>query len=265
MKKIEFRLLVLSLTMLGLYLLAAYVVVPAFWQRYESQPGLTHMPMITTTKQGIPGDPINVALVGSREEILAVMKEAGWSLPQPVTWRSSAKIAGSVVLHHSYLFAPVSSLFYHGRRQDLTFEKQQGKDARQRHHVRFWKVLDQGVERRPVWLGAATYDRGIGVSHFTGQITHHISADVDSERNYLINALNVTKRLTVLYQVSGVGPSLGLRNGGGDYYYSDGEIRVGVIALSAESQNALAQEIPAPALVSLKDMIWAAATGTGGP
>ena len=169
----EFRLLALCITVLGLYLLAAYVVVPAFWQRYESQPGLTHMPMITTTKQGIPGDPINVALVGSREEVMAVMKESGWSLPQPVTWRSSAKIAGSVAFHHSYLFAPVSSLFYHGRRQDLAFEKQQGKDARQRHHVRFWKVLDQGVEGRPVWLGAATFDQGIGVSHFTGQITHH--------------------------------------------------------------------------------------------
>ena len=84
MKKMEFRLLVLCMTMLSLYLLAAYVVVPAFWQRYESQPGLTHMPMVTTTKQGIPGDPINVALVGSREEVMAVMKEAGWSLPQPV-------------------------------------------------------------------------------------------------------------------------------------------------------------------------------------
>ena len=261
----EFRLLASCITLLGLYLLAAYVVVPTFWQRYESQPGLKHMSMVTTTKQGIPGDPMNIALVGSREEVMAVMKDAGWSLPQPVTWRSSAKIAGSVALHHSYLFAPVSSLFYHGRRQDLAFEKQQGKDARQRHHVRFWKVLDQGAEGRPVWLGAATYDQGIGVSHLTGQITHHISADVDSERNYLINELNRTKSLAVLYQISGVGPSLDLRNGGGDYYHTDGEVRVGVIASAAASQNAFAQEIPAPALVSLKDMIWATATGTSGP
>ena len=265
MKKLQFRLLAVGTTMIGLYLLGAYVVVPRFWQRYEPQPGLTHMPMVTTTKQGIPGDPINLALVGTREEILAVMKAAGWSLPQPISWRSSAKIVGSVALRHSYLFAPVSSLFYHGRRQDLAFEKQKGKDARQRHHVRLWKVLEQGAEGRPVWLGAATFDQGIGVSHFTGQITHHISADVDSERNYLISELNKTKRLTVLYQISGVGPSLGLRNGGGDYYYSDGEIRVGVIASAAAVQNAVAQEIPAPALVSLKNMIWATATGTTVP
>ena len=33
-------------------------------------------------------------------------------------------------------------------------------------------------EKRPVWLGAATMDRGVGVSHYTGAITHHIDADL---------------------------------------------------------------------------------------
>ena len=61
--------------------------------------------------------------------------------------------------------------------------KADGTSADHRHHVRFWKVLDQGEEKRPVWLGDATFDRSVGVSHYTGAITHHIDADIDAERS----------------------------------------------------------------------------------
>jgi len=38
----------------ALYLLAAYVVLPALWSDYEHQPGLAARPMVTVTAQGIP-------------------------------------------------------------------------------------------------------------------------------------------------------------------------------------------------------------------
>jgi hypothetical protein len=254
---------VLAITGL-LYYGIAYVVVPAVWAHYEHQPGLAQMEMVTKTKQGIPGDPINVGLVGTREEILAAMKAAGWISADPVNSKTSIKIASSVVLHKAYLHAPVSPLFYNGRVQDLAFEKSAGKDAGRRHHVRFWKVLEEGQEGRPVWLGAATFDKGVGLNHYTGQITHHISGDVDGERNQLIDDLTKSQRLTTLYAVSGIGPSFGSQNGGGDYYYTDGEIQFAVIAPQAAVQAAPPQEVASPALVSYKDMIWAAATGRRG-
>ncbi len=253
------------LAVIGLgYYVAAYFVVPALWAHYERQPGLAQLPMVTKTKQGIPGDPINVGLVGTRDEILAVMKAAGWSGADPVNSKTSLKIASSVVLHKAYVHAPVSSLFYQGRMQDLAFEKPAGKDATKRHHVRFWKVLDQGQEGRPVWLGAATFDQGVGLNHYTGQITHHISGDVDGERNQLIDDLTKSQRITTLYEVSGVGPTFGAENGGGDYYYSDGEIEFAVIAPEAAQQTSAPQDLPANTLVSTKDMIWAAVTGRRG-
>ena len=99
------------------------------------------------------------------------MQAAGWYPADPVTARSSVEIAGSVLLDRPYRRAPVSPLFYLGRPEDLAFEKPDGQSADRRHHVRFWKVLDQGQEKRPVWLGDATFDRGVGVSHYTGAIT----------------------------------------------------------------------------------------------
>ena len=74
------------------------------------------------------------------------MQAAGWYPADPVTLRSSIEIVGSVLLDRPYRDAPVSPLFYLGRREDLAFEKPIGNSADHRHHVRFWKVLDQGEE-----------------------------------------------------------------------------------------------------------------------
>src|SRR6201985_3128546 len=168
------------------YTALAYLVLPAVWTHHEQQKGLADLPMITRTAQGIPGDPINVGLIGNEKEVLCAMNKAGWFPADPVTLRSSIEIAGSVLFDRAYKDAPVSPLFYLGRREDLAFEKPAGKSADRRHHVRFWKVLDSGQEARPVWLGAVTFDKGVGVSHFTGAITHHIDADIDAERDALV-------------------------------------------------------------------------------
>ena len=79
----------------------------------------------------------------------------------PVTLRSSARIVGDVLARRAYPTAPVSDLLYDARRQDISFQKPSGVSPSRRHHVRFWKVLDHGDDRLPVWLGAATYAAGL--------------------------------------------------------------------------------------------------------
>ena len=118
----------------------------------------------------------------------------------------------------------MSPLYYQGRKEELAYEKPSGKSADRRHHVRFWQVLDKGEEGRPVWLGSVTFDHGVGLSHYTGAVTHHIAPDVDAERDGLISDLVKAEMVEALYQVTGVGPTLNGRNGEGDRYYTDGEI-----------------------------------------
>ncbi len=215
---------------LAVYLLAAYLVVPALWTRDEREPGIVHRPMVTATAQGIPGDPLNVGLVGSREELVRALHAAGWYPADAVTLRTSVEIAGSVLFDRPYRDAPVSPLFYDGRRQDLAFEKPVGNSADRRNHVRFWKVLDEGELGRPVWLGSATFDRGAGFSHDTGQITHHIAPDIDAERDSMIADLQSAGRLSETFRMPGIGATKNGRNGGGDPYFTNGEIVVGVLA-----------------------------------
>jgi hypothetical protein len=238
------------------YAALAYLVLPAFWTHYEHQKGLADLPMVTRTAQGIPGDPINVGLIGSDKEILCAMNAAGWFPADAVTFRSSIEIAGSVLLDRSYKDAPVSPLFYLGRHEDLAFEKPVGRSADQRNHVRFWKVLERGQEQRPVWLGSATFDHGVGVSHFTGAITHHIGPDIDAERDLLIGDIEAAGMATAKYQVTGIGPTVAGVNGGGDRYYTDGEVWLLRLVEDCRKQTGAVDVIPSPPATELKDQIW---------
>jgi hypothetical protein len=245
-----------------LYLLAAYVVLPRLWAHYEHQPGLAALPAVTRTTQGIPGGPLNVGLVGDKPDVILAMTKTGWHPADPITLESSIGIAASVILDRRYNDAPVSTLLYEGRKQDLAFEQLIGESADRRNHVRLWKVLEKGKEGRPVWLGSATLDRGVGFSAYTGQITHHIAPDVDAERGKLIGELVTAGIVTELYNVEGVGPTFNGRNGEGDWYYTDGEIRIAVISPGALKTDQRPVTLADPPLVQLKDGLWAQATGT---
>lgn len=239
----------------------AYMLLPFLWRHYEHQKKLDGLPMVTTTAQGIPGDPINVGFVGSEMDLLCAMHKAGWYPADPITLRSSLKISDSVILREPYPTAPVSPLFYAGKREDLAFEKPVGHSADQRHHVRLWMVLKDGEEKRPVWLGSATFDRGVGFSHYTGAITHHIAPDVDAERQVIETDLQNAGMIEARYQVTGLGPTLLGRNGEGDRYYTDGEVWMFRLVENCEKRTQPPQILPSPAVTQFKDQVWKSLAG----
>lgn len=215
---------------LVIYLVTVYLIVPAVWKRYlHKHPDLANIPGITYTKTGIPGDPINVALVGTKAELIEIMKAAGWPQADPLGLRSDLKIAADSVLKRPDPTAPVSSLYLFDRKEDLAFEQEVGDSPRHRHHVRFWmtdRVADDG---RPVWVGSAIYDERVGLSHTTGQITHKTSADVDAERDYLFQCLQKTGDLVDRYVIEDFHKTHDGKNGGGDPWHTDGNLYVGII------------------------------------
>ncbi len=218
---------------LAMYLLVAYVVLPLAWRRYEKRhPALANAPRVTHTATGIPGDPLNVALVASEEDLHRALLAAGWYPADPVTLESSLRIAADTVLRREYADAPVSSLYLWDRKQDFAFEQPVGNDPRRRHHVRFWKSAEMDEAGRPAWFGAATFDERVGLSHTTGEITHHIAADIDAERDNVMATLRTAGWLAQFYWIDGFQPKLTGKNGGGDPYHTDGRLGVGVIGLS---------------------------------
>ncbi|MFO1476821.1 MAG: LssY C-terminal domain-containing protein [Verrucomicrobiota bacterium] len=217
------------LAVLVIYLLAAYVFMPYAWKhKTRRHPALYDAPTLTHTPTGIPGDPINVALLGSETNVLRAMHAAGWYPANPLTLSSSLRIAVDSVLRRPDDEAPVSTLLLFGRKEDLAFEQPVGDSPRQRHHVRFWHwdKLDDGHE---VWFGAITYDESVGLSHTTGQVTHHIGPDVDAERDRLMKQLQAAGQVTEISYLDGFQKELSGKNGGGDPWHTDG--RLGIATL----------------------------------
>jgi hypothetical protein len=150
----------------------------------------------------------------------------------------------------------VSNLYLWERRQDLAFELPVNKSVRQRNHVRLWRSQELSTDNRPLWIGAATFDQSVGLNHFTGQVTHHIKPDVDAERDTLIQDLAKAGQLLQVYQVTGVGATLQGRNGGGDWYYTDGELTIGVLSFDSVVQAEPAVQLPNSAPVEVKNHLW---------
>ncbi|HXQ64065.1 MAG TPA: LssY C-terminal domain-containing protein [Steroidobacteraceae bacterium] len=204
----------------------AYGLLPGVWRYFEHRhPALAALATRTVTIDGIPGDPINIAVVGDEVALHRALAACGWEPADAVTLAAALRIATDSVAHRPYGTAPVSSLYFWGRRQDLAFEQMIGGDPRRRHHVRFWKSAQVDDDGRPLWVGAATLDTRAGVSHRTGQITHHIDAAIDQERDKLLADLGRDLTTTVEW-IDSFQAALSGKNGGGDRYYTDGRLAV---------------------------------------
>lgn len=217
------RLTAAALLALPAYGALAYVVLPLSWKGYRRFAPAVESPGCTRTAEGIPADPLNVALIGSREDVLAAMRAAGWAPADPITWRSGLRDAACVLFDRPYATAPVSTHFLYGRAQDLAFERLEGRSPRRRHHVRLWKTSDAS------WIGAAAFDRSVGVSRRTGEVMHHIEADVDAERATLFDDLARGGSLVRVRVSEGPRPPGTGRNGGGDRYTTDGKLWTAVL------------------------------------
>ncbi len=228
-RKRRVRSLYLVALVLAAWAIAAYLIIPMLWKVYfRHHPSLADVDRFTRTADGHPGDPINIALVGTEEQLIQAMTAVGWYPANPITLRSSLRIVVDSIFHKPDDRAPVSGLFLFGRKQDLAFEQPVGNSPRQRHHVRFWRSKES-EDDRPLWLGAATFDRSVGLSHTTGEITHHIGPDVDAERDRIARELEQADRVQETYWHDHFHERLQGRNGGGDFWWTDGRLAVVVV------------------------------------
>jgi LssY C-terminus len=181
------------------------------------------------TSDGLLGDPVNLALNGEEEHLHAALAAAGWTRADDVALASSWRIVTSTLSRRSYDEAPVSPLFLFGRQQDFAYQQEVEGNPAKRHHVRFWRTPDGWLlpgGRRVDWLAAGTFDRAVGFSLFTLQVTHKIDADIDVERDHIVATVlgaSPAARVDVLRDFS---TGYHARNGGGDTIRTDGDLPV---------------------------------------
>jgi hypothetical protein len=197
---------------------------------------------LTRPKGAAPDDMINVAFVGSREQIEHAFKESGWSVPERPSVRSFTHFYAAFNAMRPYSRAPVSRLLYRGAPPDLIFERSLNTVSK-RDHVRIWRV--GSFENQQVWLGAAIHDRGIGFRLATFKFTHEIDDTIDSERTDVVNDLAFAGcSQSVSYVVPSPSSSrLFILN---NRLETDGRIAVVFLSQCSEPSQAAAGPMPKP-------------------
>lgn len=215
--------------LLAIWLFMAYVTLPRLHRILTSMYVPNYFIGRTRTSDGLLGDPVNVALMGEEPQVHRAMRKAGWTQADEITAASAWRTAISTLAGRSYDEAPVSPLFLFGRRQDFAYQQEVDGNPGKRHHVRFWRCPDGWLlpgGRRVDWLAAGTYDRALGLSLFTLQITHKIDENTDIERDHIVETLSRANSRVSVEVLEDFSSGYHSRNGGGDSIITDGDLPV---------------------------------------
>ena len=189
----------------------------------ELQAVLESFPACTANKKGDKwGDPLNIVMIGSKEDIFSALIRRGWHETEFTHAASAWKTAKSFAFGSSYRYSPISALYVFDRPQDIGLQRARGT-IHLRNHMRLWRTPYnyQGYE---IYLGQISRDVGVKFNKRT-VTTHAIDPDVDDTRNNLIGDLAYSQSMSKFAFVRGSQVST-LQdthyNLTPDPYYSDG-------------------------------------------
>ena len=230
------------------YAMAAYIILPRVIRLGLKILQRQRVPSFTITGDGLPGDPVNLALVGTLQQLRAAFVAIGWSEADRLGLASSWGMVRAFVLNKPYPAAPFSTLYLFGRGQDIGFQKAIDNSPRKRHHIRFWALSIARAQstwgeagfwldtERPdegeavIWVGAGTRDTGLSLTRLSFQITHATDSDTNAERDFIIAELTRSGLVegARIYQ-AGQDVSAERVN----HYVTDGEITLARLAVAS--------------------------------
>jgi hypothetical protein len=168
------------------------------------------------------GDPLNLVVIGSPDDVYYAFIRAGWDETETVNKASLWKTMRSFIGGGEYRYSPVSALYVFNRPQDVAFQRARD-NIHERNHLRLW-MSSFRYEGMPVWLGQISRDIGVRFTKKT-ITTHKIDPDVDETREFLLENLVYSQALQKFAYVRGVDEaSIDQPRGNltGDPYFTDG-------------------------------------------
>jgi len=166
---------------------------------------LEALPCCATNKKGTRnGDPLNLVIIGGREDAFPALVRRGWH-PTEATYAGSVrKMINSAMSGERYPYAPISPLYLYDRPQDLALQKARD-NIHQRNHLRLW-LSPMRYHGQLVWVGQISRDIGTRLTiHSPYLTTHKIDPNVDEALVALMEDLVYSQHLSKIGQVKGVG------------------------------------------------------------
>lgn len=211
------------------YIIAAYFILPRVIRITSLILRRGRIPRFTFANDGLPADPVNIIVIGSKKSLIKAFTAAGWNQANPLTMRTAWRMGMAFLKNKPYPEAPFSDLFLFDRKQDIGFQQAIGNSPRKRHHIRFWakhiehipdpldfaywtkeddmdhleeseteneSVSEHELKNKNansiIWIGAGTKDTGFGLASLTYQISHAVDPHVDEERDHIRATLELT-------------------------------------------------------------------------
>jgi len=227
------------------YAIGAYIILPRAVRMGLKILQRRRVPSFTITGDGLPGDPVNLALIGTLQQLRTAFATVGWSEADRLGPASSWRMVRAFVFNSPYPTAPFSTLYLFGRGQDIGFQKAIDDSPRKRHHIRFWALNLARAEdalrtadfwlntdrppndARVLWVGAGTKDTGLSLTQLTFQITHATDSDTNAERDYILAEL---RRNRVIEDVTSYRSGQHLPIERVNHYITDGEVTLASLA-----------------------------------
>ena len=202
----------------------------------ELRTRLEKLPRCTTNRKGArEGDPLNLVAIGDFETILNGFG-ARWDETETISFQSCRRTVRAFLLGSPYPYSPVSPLYVSGRSQDFALQKAR-KTINQRLHLRLW-ITSFRFRGKPVWIGQVSRDIGVRFTRKTWNLTtHKIDPDVDDARDYVLDDLLESGRVSLVGYVAGAevaGRETPRHNLTGDPYFTDG---LRAVAMFSESRT----------------------------
>jgi len=191
-----------------------------------SPSAFAEIPRRVSDQAGNAGDMVNFALAGTKEQVEAAFKAAGWVQVDKTVEEAVLHGILSTLGREAYTEMPMSTLYLFGRPQDLSFARGDPlKIAAERHHLRVW-LTDRRVGGAPLWVGSATHDIGFETDQRNGSVTHKIDPKVDGEREFLLQSFDAAGVYSSAAYVTPADPVREARTATGGEFSSDGRIAV---------------------------------------
>ena len=185
---------------------------------------LEALPCCSADRNGARGDPLNIILIGTSNDVFSALVREGWDPTHALNAGAVQKTVKAFLLGDRYRYSPVSSLYLFDRQQDVALQKAR-QTIHQRNHIRLW-LSPYTYRGKPIWVGQISRDIGVRFTLRSPSFTtHKIDPEVDDARDYLVQDLPASESLEALGYVKGVGsavPEAPRENLTGDYYFTDG-------------------------------------------
>ncbi len=181
-------------------------------------------PIRSTTPSQVDADIVNLAFVGSRQQLESAFHEAGWDSSDTFNKHSFMRNFYAFLNNSGYAQAPMRPFLLDGKPADMSWQKSLNSYAR-RDHLRIWE-WSTAPDSRTLWLSSSTHDSSAALSIKHREFVHHIAPDIDEERGNVIRDLTVAGCVQSVHMVPRSSVPNFTQNATGDLVRTDGALAV---------------------------------------